>query len=434
MTIAIKVLHLAAHMGGGVGKALSGLISQTIASGAPIKHSIVLFEKPEKTQFVSHIRNSGCEVFICPTTAQLIDLIDDADLVQLEWWNHPATIAGLCALPPLPMKLVVWCHSSGLFFPGIPEELIRAAHRFLPSSACSFEGGSIGRLAPQLGDRLAVVSSCGGFAGLPEPETAISENENISVGYFGSFNFAKLHPHFIDYLAAVTIPDFKVRMIGDLLNQDILIGQCIKAGKPDLLEFRGYSTEVEKELASINVLAYLLNPTHYGTAENALLEAMAIGIVPIVLNNPAERQIVEHGRTGLVVNSIDEFADAIALLSNDPQLRHRLGLEAARFVRKKFSLESGMRSLNAQYFSVASMGKSEVSFSKIFGADPAEWFLSCQQMPSIFMEDGTLNFHIDEFGRYGLFEKSKGTVFHFHSYFPDNVRLRLWADNLELLR
>ena len=39
-----------------------------------------------------------------------------------------------------------------------------------------------------------------------------------------------------------------------------------------------------------------------------------MGIVPIVLDNPAERQIVDDGYTGLIVNSPDEFAEALVVI------------------------------------------------------------------------------------------------------------------------
>ena len=74
----IKVLHLAAHLGGGVGKALSGLATQAHASGAEFEHSFVCFEQPEKTQFIKQIRQCGGKVAICPDREQLAGLIDRA--------------------------------------------------------------------------------------------------------------------------------------------------------------------------------------------------------------------------------------------------------------------------------------------------------------------------------------------------------------------
>jgi len=425
-------LHLTAHVGGGVGKVLSGLVAQASVSGSGVRHRIACLEEPEKSQFVDQIHRYGGEVIVRPSLERLEKLIEDSDIVQLEWWNHPATIKHLCSLSILPIRLLTWSHISGLHNPIIPQRLILASHRFLFTSPCSFEGKQVKSLIPELGDRLRVVPSSGGFSGLPEPREEV--NESISTGYFGSLNFAKLHPHYIDYLAAVEISGFKVRIIGDLCNQDVLNQQCDAIGKGGMLEFRGYSTDIASELGSINVLAYLLNPEHYGTTENALLEAMAMGIVPIVLDNPAERQIVDDNTTGLIVHSPVEFAEAIHWLSKNPYERLMLGTQAAKSVRERFSVEKMETSLNSHYQAILPMEKREIVFSEIFGANPEEWFLSCQGNRTIFAEDGSINSGDGKPLSYGLFEKRKGTVFHFSEYFPDSLRLKLWAKNLQLLQ
>ena len=357
----MKVLHLTAHLGGGVGKALSGLIAQASASKSRVRHLIVCLEEPEKSQFIDLIRSYGNEVIVRPRMVSLEKLIRDSDIVQLEWWNHPATIKYLCSLSLPPIRLITWSHISGLHNPIIPQRLILASHRFLFTSQCSYESKEVMSLTPEFGDRLGVVSSSGGFSGLPEARA--KANESIAVGYIGSLNFAKLHPRYVDYLAAVEIPGFRVRIIGDSTNQDVLNQQCENLCKTGMLEFRGYTTDIASELASINVLAYLLNPEHYGTNENALLEAMAMGIVPIVLNNPAERQIVDDHNTGLIVRSPVEFAEAIQWLSNNPDDRQRLGSQAAKSVRERFSVKKVEASLNLHYQEILSMEKREIVFS-----------------------------------------------------------------------
>jgi hypothetical protein len=428
----MRVLHLTAHLGGGVGKALSGLVARASISDSGVRHRIVCLEEPEKKQFSDCIRGYKGEVIVRPSRDRLEQLIRDSDILQLEWWNHPAMIECLCSLPLIPVRLLSWSHTSGLHNPIIPEQLILASHKFLFTSHCSFEANEVRNLAAKQRYRLGVVSSSGGFSGLPEVWG--KGNDSISVGYLGSLNFAKLHPCYVDYIAAVKIPAFKVRMIGDLTNRDALNRQCDSLGKTGMLEFRGYSTDVASDLAAINVLAYLLNPEHYGTTENALLEAMAMGIVPIVLDNPCERQIVDDHVTGLVVHSPGEFAKAILWLHQNPADRRRLGRQAASSVRERFSAEKMEASLNSHYQDVLSMEKREIVFSDIFGTDPAEWFLSCQNDKTIFADDGGIHLNGGVSLGYGLFEKTKGTVFHFSKYFPGNPKLKLWAKNLKSLQ
>lgn len=428
----ISVLHITPHLGGGVGKAVSGLITRAQVSDASAKHVVACLEKPEKNQFLDQIRDGGGEVIVAPDRLRLDELVAVADVVQLEWWNHPATIECLCSLAPQPIRLMVWCHVSGLHNPIIPQGLMEASHRFLFTSPCSFEAREVSRLADQFGSRLSVVSSGGGFEGLPEPKS--DDQAPLSVGYFGSLNFAKLHPAYVDFLSAVNVPDFKVRLIGDLLNREVLERQSDDAGRTGMLEFRGYTTDVAAELSAINVLAYLLNPRHYGTAENALLEAMAMGIVPVVLDNPAERNIVEHLRTGLIVRSPGEFADAVEWLEHNPADRFRLGMQAAGAVRGRFTPEKMEASFRTHYEEVMSEEKRLAPFKNIFGSKPDEWFLSCQSEPEVFGENGEIRLTKGSLSSFNLLEKTKGSVFHFLEYFPEASGLKDWATRLEVLR
>lgn len=428
----ISVLHITPHLGGGVGKALSSLVARGGGLTPLVRHMVVCLEKPEKSQFLDRIRAAGGEVIVAPDTLLLDELVSAADIVQLEWWNHPATIECLCRLSPQPIRLVVWCHVSGLHNPIIPPMLMEVASRFLFTSPCSFEARQVSAIVERMGGRFGVVSSGGGFSGFPEP--GVDDFSSLSVGYLGSLNFAKLHPRYVDFLSAVGIPDFQVRLIGDLLNRAILEKQSNDAGRIGMFDFRGYATDVVAELEEINVLAYLLNPLHYGTAENALLEAMAMGIVPIVLDNPCERNIVEHLRTGLIVSSPAEFADAIEWLADNPVDRSRIGRQAGASVRDRYSLEKMKTSFGKLYRDVVLENKRGIQFSGVFGTNPDQWFLSCQGETSYFKEGGLLQLPSSESLPFHLFEETKGGVFHFYRYFPENSNLGGWARTLRCIQ
>jgi len=422
----VKVVHLTAHLGGGVGKALSGLAAHSDLS---IERTIVCLERPERSQFVDRLRT---QVIVCPSADTLARLVEGADIVQLEWWNHPAIIECLCSLPNSPLRLLVWCHVSGLFNPIVPLGLIGAARMFTFTSTCSYEATEVCKLAPGLLERLLVVPSCGGFEGFPEPRSTPSAR--FSVGYIGSLNFAKLHPHYVEFLAAVDISGFCVSILGDAINQDVLSAQCDSMGKSGILRFLGYTSDVATALRQFDVLAYLLNPTHYGTTENALLEAMSMGIVPVVLDNPAERRIVDDRRPGLIVHSPSEFSQAMDWLWRNPTERQRIGERAGRHVREKYAVEKTGKSFDSLYGAILPKEKANVDFRKIFGDDPADWFLACQGDGTIFKEDGSTAVDANSLLVHSLFERSKGSVFHFLEHFPNDVKLKSWAASLQQCR
>jgi L-malate glycosyltransferase len=72
---------------------------------------------------------------------------------------------------------------------------------------------------------------------------------------------------------------------------------------------------------------------HFGIAT---VDAMAAGCVPVVINKGAQPEIVEHGVSGYLWNSIEELQHYTRLLMEDEALRSRLA-EAARVRAQHFS-------------------------------------------------------------------------------------------------
>ena len=323
------------------------LVEQSIKSNSEFKHSIISLEYNKKRDNVDNIKKY-CTTVEVPTIEEFNKLIEDIDIVQLEWWNNRTIIKYLSSINT-PIRLITCCHNNGIYQDNIkdsgklpatiPKQLILASDIFTFTSECSFDAKVVKNVLkehPEYYDKLWCVNSCGEYDDLPGPEskdsfTKFSSND-ISVGYFGTINFAKLHPQYIDFLKEIDIHRFKIKMIGECSDviRDQLNKQCEALGKPGILEFTGYVSESKlvSELSSINVLAYILNPRHYDTSELTLLESMSMGTVPIVLNNPAEKCIVKNRETGLIVKSPKEFGEAIKLL-RDPDYRQKLGINAS---------------------------------------------------------------------------------------------------------
>jgi glycosyltransferase involved in cell wall biosynthesis len=412
----IQVLHIAPHLGGGVGKALISLVDGS--SNCAVIHSFLLLEKPEKTRVVDQLTSRGCKIKIRPDENEARNLILQADIVQLEWWNHPATFQFLCTQDLPPMRLLVWCHQSGLFPPLIPRNLITLADRFIFTSPCSFEASYISLLPDESKEKLGVISSGVGLQ-KPLPRNDV-DTSSLRASYLGTLSFSKLHPEFVQFLAAVSRPGFTVIMIGDEVNRQELQQQCEHHGLPRLLDFTGFISDIYQALASADIFVYLLNPAHYGTAENALLEAMSAGVVPVVLNNPCEMAIVEDGKTGLVVDSPETFARAIDWLSDHPDEWRRLSRNASRFALDTFTPEKMAKAMTSCYRQVYVKGKRNIWFKENLGSRPSEWFLACQRFGSDPVSDIE-----KKYGQYNRFDKTKGSIQHFLKYFPDDEELKL---------
>jgi glycosyltransferase involved in cell wall biosynthesis len=81
---------------------------------------------------------------------------------------------------------------------------------------------------------------------------------------------------------------------------------------------------------------------HFGIAT---VEAMAAGCVPIVINRGAQPEIVEHGVSGFLWNSIDDLTDYTLLLASDDKLRAKMSA-AARARAGAFSKDASVSRLS----------------------------------------------------------------------------------------
>jgi len=414
-----------------VGRVISSIIEESNRIGNGIIHSVACLERPINQQFITKIQKSGGNVLIEPSYEDLLQHIRIADIVQIEWWHHPVMARFLCSSELPSARWVIWSHVSGLCPPVIPPALLSIPNLFLFSSPCSWEHPKLAAQKRLLRKHVDVVFSSGGFNDLPLPPVRLYK-EPLRFGFVGSLNFSKLHPHFLDYIKAIHQDDFKLVMIGDKYGGEALIKEVIRVGLDRRLEFLGYQTDIGSALSEFDVLVYLLNPIHYGTTENALLEAMALGVVPIVMNNPAERYLVEHKKTGMVVNDPNSFAEAVDwLVENPTELKH-IAQNAASKARDAFSISRTTSQLTIHYQTVAQQNKIIGDFRTVFGVSPADWFLACQEdkwLTTIF-KDGYSNPDLKISIPHYLFENNKGSVLHYAKTFSDDKYLQRLAQQL----
>jgi glycosyltransferase involved in cell wall biosynthesis len=80
-----------------------------------------------------------------------------------------------------------------------------------------------------------------------------------------------------------------------------------------------------------------------------LMEAMAMGVPVVATHVMGVPELVNHGRSGLVVapGRADLLADALMQLARDPELRTRLGAEGRRRVESSYDIRDTASALHA---------------------------------------------------------------------------------------
>lgn len=415
----ISVLHITSHLGGGVGTVLSKASLARKNNQSHIEDVFACLEPPEKKETISTMQAGGLEVHICPNETDMKHLIRNADIVQLEWWHHPLLAQFMCE-NTLKARLLVWSHTSGLSYPDIPLKFVYTPHVFLFTSPVSHQ--NIERTGS-----IDTVHSSGGFDNISMIERPLKEGA-LNYTYLGAPNFSKLHPQIADFLTAVITPGFRVNFFGDADANPKLHSHSLTAK----IVLRGFTTAPISALMESDILIYLLNPDHYGTTENAILEAMAAGVVPVVFNNPVEASIVKHKITGMVVDSPELFADAIAFLNGNRDVLQKMSLAASRDIRERFPLEKTIQGLDAHYQKLILEEKKSFSFSSVFGNTPHEWFLSCTgKYAHYFTSVSDSALRPVRLRHPVLYEQSKSSVFQFFKYFPWDETLEKWVSLLQ---
>ena len=342
-----EVLHIIDRldMGGGTRSALAAAKYSTVSSS--YRHSIVAL-RPSEENAIKLATESGVIVHHAPGPQFLMQLLEKADIVQVEYWNAPAIQRFLQG--PLPeMRLVFWYHIAG---DGSPQ-IITPELAMMPdlNVACN----------PYTYEELPVFRDLPGEPGRQKKVMAIDPadfdrlrhvrprtHKKFNVGYIGTVDFVKMHPEFVAMSAAVDIPDVQFIVCGKGIEQQ-LMQQAAHLGASDRFSFKGYVEDIGSIISKLDVYGYPLCEDTYAAAELNLQEVMYAGIPPVVFPHGGVKRLVEDKKTGLVVHTAEEYSQAIEYLYKNPEVREELGKNAAEYAREHFGGENAAKVINPSY-------------------------------------------------------------------------------------
>ena len=181
-------------------------------------------------------------------------------------------------------------------------------------------------------------------------ELGVGERE-VVVGYTGRLTEIKNLPLLIQ--AARALPDLRFLIIGDgTLRAEM------QAGAPANVTFLGNREDVARLLSAFDIIA--LTSKNEGTPLS-LIEAMAAGVPFVstavggvvdlagdVIRSDASVDICERGVL-VRQESVHLFAEGLALLAGNRELRERLSRNGAAFARSAYSMERLTKDMSALY-------------------------------------------------------------------------------------
>jgi len=324
----IRVLHVIEQLRRG--GPLQALISAKKHSDRKhgIEHHIASI-RPADRDASGQAATAGISGISAPSPESLRELIADSDIVQVHFWNSPDIHTFLRGDLP-PMRLLLWCHVNGQPPHIIPESLLTLSDLVVVTARATLDRLTF-KVPPP--DRVSLVQSVADFTRVVDCRAVA--HDGFHVGYVGRVDFAKIHGLFVSMCAAVSVPSARFFICGDGGATDDLKRHASELGVLDRFEFYNYIDDIRSFLAALDVFGYPLTAENYSTAELSLQEAMYAGIPPVVFSHGGPGEIVTNGRTGIVVDSREEYSAAIEWLYRHPEERRRLGEHAAREMRER---------------------------------------------------------------------------------------------------
>lgn len=152
--------------------------------------------------------------------------------------------------------------------------------------------------------------------------------------------------------AAGTRPDLHLMIVGGGPLRAALERQAKELGLGDRIRFAGFLADVEPVLSRADMV---IQPTLYREALSlALIEAARHGLPAVASRLGSIPEVVDHGRTGLLVppGDAEALAEAIGRLAAEPSLRERLGNAARIEYERRFRAERMIAAIEALYDSL----------------------------------------------------------------------------------
>ena len=434
---ALNVLHIIPRfVGGGPERSLLAFAAAERITGQVNRHVVAVLEPPVATHMFLAARRLGVELAIRPEQATLARLIENADLVEVHFWNHPALANLLRTLTFPPARVLVWSRVLGTRAPQVlTEEIAGFADRLVLTSELSHESAGA-RAARQRGvpvDCIPGIADMGRLDGFTPRQHA-----GICIGYIGVVNDTKMHPRFAEMSAAVRVPDARFVVCGGGGGESELRRRFEALGIGARVDIRGPVENIRAELEEFDIFGYPLTEETYGTSEKALQEAMWVGVAPVVFGHGGVRCLVEHDRTGLVVATEEGYARAIERLANDPVLRRRLGTEARRFARAAFDPARWSRAAGQVLLELmAEPRRSRPSLPGAGDGAAANFVRSLGDQAGPFSVSfaGLSKYSVERVAAADreiaavspLLARGEGGIAHHRNVFPYDPHLRLWA-------
>ena len=439
------ILHITPHVSGGLGRVLFTTLKNSLKKKSLFRHEFLIIDrKPLAKESIKKFLKYKKNIHIKKNKTFIKNKIFEADIVQVEFWNHPEIYELLIGFKFPASRLILCCHINGFSRPQlITQNVINFSDIFMCASKVTKDHAlfSSGKN----------IQNSKKFRFIKFPVDLMrfknlkkKKHSGFNVSYIGTLDYHKLHRDFLKMSNSINIPKVKFLICGSGDDKARIENESKKYFN-EKFKFFGFVENIKKILEITDVLGYPLNKKHYGTGEQIILESMYAKIPVVAFSNNPEKVIIQNKKNGLLVKDAKDYINTIERLYTDKNEIKKIGSNAHEHILKNFSSSACFNNLEKIYNELLLKKKKLRVFknlipindknygSKLFIqslGDKANEFLKSYKNKgrsiNIKANHNIKNAEIE------LRSINKGSLFQYLYYYPNDPYLNFWAGLISL--
>jgi L-malate glycosyltransferase len=324
----MKIVNITPHIGGGVGAVLDEYFR--FSKKVDFQNSLFCLDRCSQQSISSEGFEFEDGVFWGEKN-NLLKALSNCDVVLIHYWNHPLLTVFLSVFDLTQVKIVFWCHNSGLSEPHIiPNFVAELADSLVFSSRSSLEAPNIDELRSLSVGNVTVVPTVRDlkdFKNIALHRTILKSLPRLL--YVGTVSKSKMHPDTARIFAAFSRQGLSVQVVGGPDHEELSREVESLGGR---IHVFGPVVNVLDFFKDSDIFVYPLRSDHYGTGEQVILEALASGLPVVAFNNAAEMEILQRFRGSVLAASTDEFIDCALAMVESPKQIYRDGMKNSKMM------------------------------------------------------------------------------------------------------
>lgn len=339
---------------GGAARALVATSKYSSRKG-PYRHRVISLV-PSVPDGRELAESNGVEVIEGVTDTEIRQVIQESDIVHINWWNNPQMQRLLRSDLPA-MRTLIWYHVAGDNSPQIITPSIAGfADVNIATNPYTYRANdALGAYRDIAGtSKLRMILDPADLARVEGVE--LKPHDGFNVGYIGTVDYYKMHRQFVAMSAAADIEGVQFIVCGGGI-QDQLLSEARAIGADQKFQFPGYVKDITGVISTFDVYGYPLCEQTYASGELNLQEVMACGVPPVVFPYGGVKDIIRDKFNGLIVNSEKEYTEALEFLYHNEAFRRKLGENAKQTAWEQFGAENAADKLNGIYDELMSQPK-----------------------------------------------------------------------------